>query len=102
MTANRDLKNIIRSRMAKTGESYSAARAQVVRDRQKDGEPVAAAVPATVEVAVIKVNQSSARVRRLDDAGDPITLRCGGASELIPGQVASVRFDRCWSHSGQP
>jgi tetratricopeptide (TPR) repeat protein len=33
MTAQRDLKKIIRQRQTKTGESYTAARAHVIRDR---------------------------------------------------------------------
>jgi len=33
MTAHRDLKNLIRSRQAKTGESYTAARARQMGER---------------------------------------------------------------------
>ena len=33
MTANRDLKRIIRERQGRTGESYTAARAHVMRER---------------------------------------------------------------------
>jgi hypothetical protein len=33
MTAHRDLKRIIRERQSKTGESYSAARVHVMRER---------------------------------------------------------------------
>ena len=39
MTAHRDLKNRIRERQKKTGESYSAAHAQVMRDRAALIEP---------------------------------------------------------------
>lgn len=35
MTAHRDLKNIIRQRQNKTGESYTAARAHVMRERRQ-------------------------------------------------------------------
>jgi hypothetical protein len=31
MTSNRDFKDIVRARMAKTGESYTAARAQLTK-----------------------------------------------------------------------
>lgn len=113
MTAQRDLKLIIRSRMSKTGESYSAARAQIIRERQRPEEPeqslfspaeveTAAPVPAEpIEVAVIKVTMSSARIRPVGaNADGTITLRSSGASELIPGQIATVRLDRRWSHAG--
>jgi len=33
MTAHRDLKNLIRSRQVKTGESYTAARARLMGER---------------------------------------------------------------------
>jgi hypothetical protein len=33
MTAHRDLKKVIRERQKKTGESYTAARTHVMRDR---------------------------------------------------------------------
>lgn len=36
MTAQKDLKKIIRARQQKTGESYTSARAQVVRERAKE------------------------------------------------------------------
>ena len=35
MTARRDLKTIIRARQRKTGESYTAARAHVMRERDE-------------------------------------------------------------------
>ena len=33
MTAQRDLKNLIRARQAKTGESYTTARRHILRER---------------------------------------------------------------------
>src|SRR6266545_2870376 len=71
MTAHRDMKNIIRERQAKTGESYTAARAHVMRERagllglDPEGSPAGpAAVPAaSAEAVILKVNQQSARVR---------------------------------------
>lgn len=102
MTANRDLKLIIRTRMAKTGESYSAARAQVLHERgapEADGALVA--VPADpLDVAIIKVNKASARVRRLESGAEAVTFRCSGAHSLIPGQIAKVSFSKCWTHAG--
>src|SRR4051794_37683625 len=58
MTARGDLKNIIRDRMVKTGESYTAARAQVLRARGPAATPSRGALPdvpaptATVEAVV--------------------------------------------------
>jgi hypothetical protein len=75
MTAHRDLKKIIRERQAKTGESYTAARAHVMRDRARllglddDLMPSPQAVERR-EAAVLKVNRQSARVRLLDDKSD--------------------------------
>ncbi len=37
-TTNKDLKRIIRARMKKTGESHTAARAQVVRKKQRPAD----------------------------------------------------------------
>ncbi|HTJ21789.1 MAG TPA: hypothetical protein VL383_05310 [Gemmatimonadaceae bacterium] len=47
MPRNKDLKRLVRARMTKTGESYTAARAQVIRKSQsKNPQPVAAAATA--------------------------------------------------------
>jgi hypothetical protein len=102
MTANRNLKLIIRTRMAKTGESYSAARAQILHERDaRDADGSLVAVPDDpVDVAIIKVNKASARVRRLDVGAEAVTFRCSGAHDLVPGQIATVRFTKRWSHAG--
>ena len=41
MTAQKDLKKIIRARQQKTGESYTTARAQILRDRVQSHGPEA-------------------------------------------------------------
>ena len=60
MTAHRDLKRIIRDRQGKTGESYTAARAHVMRERAEllglGADEPGAAPPARVDAAVLKVN----------------------------------------------
>jgi len=104
MTADRDLKAIIRARMTKTGESYTTARMQLV------GAPLVAPVPAPeapplhalpllAEVAVLKVNELSARVRILGSE-EQITFRATGACELIPGMIARLTMRKRWSYRG--
>lgn len=39
MTIDKDFKNLVRERMAKTGESYAAARAQVLASREVSAQP---------------------------------------------------------------
>ncbi len=46
MTRNKDLKRLVRARMKKTGEAYTAARAQVLRKPAKKKSPSPAASPA--------------------------------------------------------
>ena len=68
MTTHRDLKRIIRERQSKTGESYTAARTHVMRERAAllggtDPGPVAQEA-VRLDAVVLKVNRQSARVRR--------------------------------------
>jgi tetratricopeptide (TPR) repeat protein len=95
MTAQRDLKKIVRDRMAKTGESYTAARAQVLLA----GSPEPAARPTTLEAVVLKVNHVSARVRLLGEDGE-VTFRSSGVYRLAPGHLATLRLARRWTHRG--
>jgi uncharacterized protein YndB with AHSA1/START domain len=58
MTTQKDLKRVVRARMKKTGESYTSARAQVIRKPKlqsvKPAKPVAAlSEPAVAEYATI-------------------------------------------------
>jgi len=93
MTANRDLKNIIRERQKKTGESYTAARAHVMRERaellglaaEAEGSP--AAGPAVrADAVILRINQQSARVRILGEDGE-VTFRSGDIWNVVPGHV---------------
>lgn len=99
MTAHRDLKSIIRARQLKTGESYTAARGHVMRERAALlGQPTdgAQAVPLDhVEAVVLKVNQRSARVRVLGE-DEPITFRSSDASDVVPGHLVTLVVDRRW------
>jgi hypothetical protein len=94
-----DLKNIIRDRQARTGESYSAARLHVLRARDQrlglhvaapEAPPAVAAPEAsgTVEAAVIKVNLQSIRVHILGET-DQVTLRSSALRRSIPGHLTT-------------
>lgn len=104
MTADRDLKAIIRARMSKTGESYTTARMQLVGAPSTTPVPPPTAsplqaVPMLAEVAVLKVNELSARVRILGSE-EQITFRATGACELIPGMIARLTMRKRWSYRG--
>ena len=103
MTTLRDLKNIIRERRKETGESYTAARAQVMRDRAEHlglstGTPVVEPQP-RVDAAVLKVNQQSARVRILGTDGE-VTFRSGDLYDVVPGHLVTLAIARRWTWRG--
>jgi hypothetical protein len=106
MTAHRDLKKIIRERQAKTGESYTAARAHVMRDRAAllgepaDGTP-SAEPAARVDAVVLKINQQSARVRILGEQGE-VTFRSGDVWGVVPGHLVTLVIERRWTWRGDP
>ncbi len=106
MTAHRDLKNLIRERQQKTGESYTAARVHVMHARAKllghrpDDTPTS--IPsAEVEAVILRVNRQSARVRILGEAGE-VTFRSGDVWSVVPGHVVSLAVDRRWTWLGAP
>lgn len=98
MTAHRDLKRIIRERRQKTGESYTAARAHVMRDRAAllGLDPDASAKPIRAEAAVLKVNRQSARVRILGEDGQ-VTFRSGDVWNVVPGQLVTLVIEKRWT-----
>lgn len=103
MTAHRDLKRIIRERQKKTGESYTAARAHVMRDRAAllglaDEEPTAEK-PVRAEAVVLKVNRQSARVRILGEKGQ-VTFRSGDTWNVVPGHLVTLIVERRWTWRG--
>ncbi len=106
MTVHRDLKRIIRERQKKTGESYSAARVHVMRDRAAllglEADAPTTTEPARVNAAVLKVNQQSARVRILGDDGQ-VTFRSGdlwGVVPVVPGHLVTLVIERRWTWRG--
>lgn len=103
MTVHRDLKRIVRERQNKTGGSYTAAGAHVMRDRAAllglEADAPTPAEPARVEAVVLKVNQQSARVRILGEEGQ-VTFRSGdvwGVSPVVPGHVVTLVIERRWT-----
>lgn len=99
MTAHRDFKSIIRARQLKTGESYTTARAHVMRERaallgQSTDAPNRAPLE-RVDAVVLKVNQRSARVRVLGEDG-AITFRSSDVSSVVPGHLVTLIVDRRW------
>jgi hypothetical protein len=102
MTAQSDLKKLIRERQQKTGESYTAARVHVMRARAQvlelppEPEP---SPPVRADAVVLKVNAQSARVRVVGEAGE-LTYRSGRACELIPGQIATLSIAKRWTWRG--
>ncbi len=104
MTAHRDLKKIIRERQKKTGESYTSARAHVMRDRATrlgaDASTIAESVRA--DAVVFKVNRQSARVRILGEEGQ-VTFRSGdvhGVVPVVPGHLVTLVIERRWTWRG--
>src|SRR6266550_4044322 len=67
MPKQKDLKRIVRSRMEKTGESYTAARLQVIKKKDADFAGLAGMSDASVRKATGKTWAEWVRV--LDDAG---------------------------------
>ncbi len=99
MTAKKDLKKIIRDRQKKTGESYTAARAHVIRDRSEIPKNATDAAPVQVEAVVLKVNARSARIRIVGE-DEQITFRSPDLLRIVPGQVAHVVLEKHWTWRG--
>lgn len=103
MTAHRELKKIIRERLAKTGESYTAARHHVLRDRATllglASPPPMPEKPSRADAIVLKVNSVSARVRICGEAGE-LTFRCSGAWNMVPGHLVTLVIQKRWIWRG--
>lgn len=99
MTAHKKFKNIVRERQNKTGESYTAARAHVMRDRAallgSATEPSTASAPSRAQGVVLKVNAQSARVRIFGEESD-VTFRSRDVSRVVPGHVVTLVLERRW------
>ena len=103
MTAHRDFKRIIRERQNKTGESYTAARAHVMRERAAllgvaAPEPIAQE-PLRIDAAVLKINRQSARVRISGEAGQ-LTFRSRDVYEVVPGHLVTLVIEKRWTWKG--
>jgi tetratricopeptide (TPR) repeat protein len=103
MTAHKELKSIIRERQSKTGESYTAARAHVMRARTELlGLPEGSTTSdhkQRVEAIVLKVNQQSVRVR-IPSENAQVTFRSSDASEVVPGHVVTLVVEKRWTWRG--
>lgn len=101
MTAQRDLKRIIRNRQGKTGESYTAARTHVMRERAALlGIPEETQAKRS-EAVVLKVNLRSLRVRFLGEQ-EQITVRTRNAYQLFPGQLIDLQLEKRWTWRDAP
>lgn len=103
MTNHRDLKRIIRERQRKTGESSTATRAHVMRERtallgETDQGPITQE-PIMVDAGVLKVNRQSARVRVLGEVGE-ITFRSRDVWQIVPGHLVTLAIEKRWSFKG--
>jgi hypothetical protein len=103
MTAHRDLKRIIRERQSKTGESYTAARVHVMRERATllglvEPEPIAEE-PLCVDAAVLKINRQSARVRVSGESGE-LTFRSRDVWDIVPGHLVTLVIEKRWTWKG--
>ena len=102
MTVQGDLKQRIRTRRAKTGESYTTARAHVLRAREPaDEQP--AAQSERVSAIVLKGGDTSLRIRLLGESeGDAVTLRCSSydAMRVAPAQLIEATLRKRWTWRG--
>lgn len=105
MTKQRDLKRRIRERQAKTGEAYTTARLHLLGQGANGlGEPSAGRpteAPQRVEAAVLKVGETTVRVRILGET-DQVTVRISSydAWKIVPGHIATILVGKRWSWRG--
>jgi hypothetical protein len=100
MTADRNLKKIIRDRQQKTGESYTTARAQVLGSTSRP--PVMPTTPVTGsrrDAVVLKVNRQSVRIRFPGEDGQ-LTVRSGDHWRVVPGHIVTVTIEAQWTWRG--
>lgn len=96
MTAKKDLKKRIRNRQAKTGESYTTARAHVIRASDPDS-PGQSRPAGLMKGVVLKCNASSIRILLPGDDGT-VTLRTShfDAWRIAPGQFVEIEPTKQW------
>lgn len=96
MTTRSDLKKRVRARQAKTGESYTTARAHVIGALKNAPQPD---LPVDrVQAVVLKCNEKSIRIRIPGETG-MLTLRCDSydAWRLKPAQLIDVTLTKRWT-----
>ncbi len=99
MTTQRDVKRLIRDRQAKTGESFSTARMHVMNERAALLAPELPAGPSRLEAVVLKVNQQSARIRILGEAGE-VTFRSADVFDVVPAHLVTLSIEKRWPWHG--
>ena len=103
MTSHKDLKTLIRERQDKTGESYTAARALVMRARAELlGLPDVPQPPEPqrdVEAIVLKVSERSTRVRILTEDVQ-VAVRTSDTWDVVPGHVVTLVVKKRWNWMG--
>jgi hypothetical protein len=97
MTANKDLKKVIRARQEKTRESYTTARLQVLRAREENPDSKSPQKE-LISGYVLKCNQTSIRLQ-IPESNENLTLRTNSVDAwyAVPGQCieAIVMARRC-------
>ncbi|MBN1570544.1 MAG: tetratricopeptide repeat protein [Acidobacteria bacterium] len=100
MTANKDLKKIIRARQEKTGESYTTARLHVLRTREVslDGKSLQ---KESIAGYILKCNQTSIRVH-IPESNETLTMRTNSvdAWHAVPGQCIEAIVTNRWTWRG--
>lgn len=99
MTERKDLKKLVRAKMSASGESYAKARKSVMSELKREPEHEHSVPARPLDVAVLKLNAQSARVRVLGEDGE-VTLRGNELHLIVPGHIATVRFTRRWTYRG--
>ena len=86
MPIQKDLKRIVRSRMQKTGESYTAARLQIVKKKDADYARLAGMSEAAVKKATGRSWPEWIRI--LDNAGATSKQQMGAVMKALQAKVA--------------
>ena len=91
MPQNKDLKRVVRTRMAKTGESYTAAREQIIRKSQNPVE-VASEAAAPLDYAALAGQTDATMVEKTGRSWTEWTreLDGHGASALKHGEIVAI------------
>jgi len=113
MPTNKDLKRLVRARMRKTGEAYTAARAHIItKPKRVPATKAAASVPRAAPTSAIKANDYAALAGMRDETIKAKTgctwerwvyaLDRRGAGQMSHGEIAALvnekyKVDGWWS-----